>query len=146
MDELVKLLDTNLDYVSHRIEDESMYINVESNRNGFECPHCGTSSIKVHSRYKRSFQDLPIQGYKVIIVLTNRKFFCKNTDCNHTTFIETFSLIKHKAKKTNRLEDEIVRLATNVSSVAASKMLKKQIANVGKSTICNLLKKRNTCD
>lgn len=81
-----------------------------------------------------------------MIVLTNRKFFCKNLECPNTTFIETYSFIKHKAKKTTRLEDEIVRISTNVSSVAASKILKNQIADVGKSTICNLLKKRNTSD
>ena len=146
MDEIIKLLDPKLSYVSHKIEDDVMYIYVESNRDSFECPHCGQASTKVHSRYERSFQDLPIQGYKVMIVIKNRKFFCKNTNCNHTTFIETFSFIKHKAKKTIRLEDEIVRISTNVSSVAASKILKNQIADVGKSTICNLLKKRNTCD
>ena len=138
MDELIKLLDKNLDYIRHEIRDDFMYIFVESNRDSFECPHCGCSSSKVHSRYERSFQDLPIQGFKVMIVLSHKKFFCKNPECSHTTFIETFSFIKHKAKKTIRLEDEIVRLSTNVSSVAASKILKKQIANVGKSTICNL--------
>jgi hypothetical protein len=54
------------------------------------------------------------------------------------------AFIKHKAKKTMRLENEIVRVSANVSSIAASKILKKQIANVGKSTICNLLKKETT--
>lgn len=34
-------------------------------------------------------------------VLTNRKFFCKNPDCSHTTFIENFSFLKHKAKALN---------------------------------------------
>ncbi|WP_209125552.1 transposase family protein [Alkalihalobacillus sp. BA299] len=32
----------------------------------------------MHSRYKRSFQDLPIQGKKVLITLSNRKMFCDN--------------------------------------------------------------------
>lgn len=144
MDELIKLLDRNLNYIRHEIKDDYFYIYVESNRDSFECPQCGCSSTQVHSRYERSFQDLPIQGFKVMIVLSNRKFFCKNPECSYKTFIESFSFIKHKAKKTIRLEDEIVRLSTNVSSVTASKILKNQIANVGKSTICNLLKKRNT--
>ncbi len=146
MDEIIKLLDPALNYINYKIEEDVMYIYVESNRESFECPHCGKPSTKIHSRYERSFQDLPIQGYKVMIVLTNRKFFCKNLECPNTTFIETYSFIKHKAKKTTRLEDEIVRISTNVSSVAASKILKNQIADVGKSTICNLLKKRNTSD
>lgn len=144
MDEIIKLLDPALNYIGHKIEEDVMYIYVESNRDSFKCPHCGKPSTKVHSRYERSFKDLPIQGYKVMIVLTNRKFFCKNPECLSKTFIETYSFIKHKAKKTIRLEDEIIRISTNVSSVAASKILKNQIVDVGKSTICTLLKKRNT--
>lgn len=142
MDELVKLLDVNLRYINHTIDNGVIYIKVESNRESFKCPFCGVPSDKVHSRYEKSFQDLPIQGYKVIIILLNKKYFCKNLECNHTTFAETFSFIKHKAKKTIRLDDEIVKIATNVSSVAASKILRNQIADVGKSTICNLLKKK----
>lgn len=143
MDELIKLLDENLRYLSHRIDNGIMYINVESSSITFDCPYCNTPSNKVHSRYERQFQDLPIQGYKVMIVLTNKKFLCKNPDCSHTTFAETFSFIKNKAKMTNRLENEIVSIATSVSSITASKILKNQIADIGKSTICNLLKKRN---
>jgi len=144
MDALVKLLDKNLDYINHEIKDGIMFITVESNKESLNCPFCNQSSSKVHSRYEKSFQDLPIQGYKVVIVISNKKYFCKNPLCSHTTFAETFSFIKPNAKKTVRLEDEIVRIATNVSSVAASKILKTQIADVGKSTICNLLKKRRT--
>ncbi|WP_157732415.1 transposase family protein [Thermoanaerobacterium sp. RBIITD] len=29
-----------------------------------KCPFCGHTSSKVHSHYKRSFQDLPMQGNK----------------------------------------------------------------------------------
>lgn len=142
MDELIKLLDNNLRYISHKIDGEFMYIRVESNRLSLDCPFCNTTSDKVHSRYERSFQDLPIQGYKVMLILVNKKYFCKNPECKHTTFAETFSFVKHKAKKTIRLEDKIIQISTNVSSVVASKLLKDQIADVGKSTICNLLKKK----
>ena len=142
MDELMKLLDPHLKYISHKFEDDFMYFKVESNRDSFDCPFCDTQSDKVHSRYERSFQDLPIQGYKVMIVLVNKKYLCKNPLCVHTTFAATFSFVRHKAKKTIRLEDEIIKIATNVSSVAASKILRNQIADVGKGTICTLLKKK----
>jgi len=87
---------------------------------------------------------LPIQGNKVFIIIRNRKMFCDNPDCSHTTFAERFDFISYKAKKTRRLEDEIVRLSINCSSVAASKALKENVVDIGKSTVCNLLKKRNT--
>lgn len=78
------------------------------------------------------------------MILKNRKFFCQNPYCKRKTFAECFEFIVSKAKKTNRLEEEIVSLALNCSSIAASLQLKRTIVNVGKSTICELLKKRGT--
>ena len=83
-------------------------------------------------------------GMKSKIILRNRKMFCTNPGCSHTTFAETFSFIKPKAKKSRRLLEKIVDVSLNVSSLNASDILKNGIADVGKSTICNLLKKRYT--
>jgi transposase len=141
MDEFIKLLDENLDYVEHKIIDNTIYIKVVSNRKEVNCKYCNTPSTKVHSYYNRSFQDLPIQGKKVTIIINNRKMFCTNPDCQKTTFAETFDFLAHKAKKTNRLEKQIINISMNVSSLAAEQILKDSIVNVGKSTICNLLKK-----
>ncbi len=144
MDEFIKLLDRNLDYISHEIIDNTIYIEVISNRESVSCKYCSTPSTKVHSHYNRSFQDLPIQGKKVEIILKNRKMFCLNPNCEKKTFAETFDFLSYKAKKTNRLENQIVNISINVSSLAAEQILRNSIVNVGKSTICNLLKKRNT--
>lgn len=143
MDEFIKLLDKNLEYVDHYILDDTFFIKVTSIRQITLCPYCNTSSKKVHSHYERSFQDLPIQGKKVMITLNNRKMFCNNKDCDYKTFAETFNFLAYKSKKTIRLEDEIVNISQNVSSIAASRIINTRIANVGKSTICNLLKKNN---
>lgn len=142
MDQFIKLLDKNLDYVSHEIVDNTIYIKVVSNRERVCCKYCNTSSNKVHSYYNRSFQDLPIQGKKVIIIIKNRKMFCINPNCDKTTFAETFDFLSYKAKKTNRLEEQIINISMNVSSLAAEQILKSSIVDVGKSTICNLLKKK----
>lgn len=65
MDEFIKLLDEILDYVSYEIIDNTIYIHVVSNRNKCTCPYCGEDSFKVHSKYIRKFQDLPIQNKKI---------------------------------------------------------------------------------
>lgn len=144
MDEFIKMLDINLDYINHEIIEDTCYITVVSNREEVKCPFCGQSSTKAHSSYERTFQDLPIQGKKVIIKLINRKMFCDNHSCLHTTFAERFGFLSVKSKKTTRLEEEIVRLSLNCSSVAASQILRKNVVDVSKSTVCNLLKKRRT--
>lgn len=139
---ILKLLDKNLLYVNHEIQGDTIFLVAESKRKRARCPYCGHFSSSIHSNYERSFQDLPISDKKVVVMLKNRRFFCQNPYCIRTTFAECFDFIVSKAKKTNRLEKEIVSLALNCSSIAASVQLKRNIVNVGKSTICNLLKKR----
>jgi len=144
MDEFIKFLDKNLEYINHEIINDICYITVISNRKEVRCPYCGQMSEKVHSTYERTFQDLPIQGKKIIMMLKNRKMFCNNPDCTRTTFAERFKFLDNKAKKTKRLVDEIARLSLNCSSTAASEILKKNAVDVGKSTVCSILKKRRT--
>ncbi len=145
MDEFIKLLDPALDYVEHITKEHKCIITVESNRKNVACPYCGTVSSRVHSVYKREFQDLPIQDNPVVILIRNRKMFCANPECSHKTFSERFDFIAYKARKTERLIKKILNLSSRVSSVSASTMLKNDTAMVSKSTICRLLKK-NTSD
>jgi ribosome biogenesis GTPase A len=83
-------------------------------------------------------------GKKVNIMLNRRKMFCWKPECGHKTFTEIFEFIEAKSRKTKRLQDEIMRVSLTQSSVSASKYLRRSVANVGKSTICNMLKKRET--
>ena len=142
MDEFIKELDQNLNYLEHEINADEIIIYVASNRDTCRCPYCNSVSARIHSRYEKSFQDLPILGKKTKIIIENRKFFCDNPDCQFTTFAERFDFLKKNGKKTKRLVDKIVDISLNTSSVAASRTLKDGIAEVGKSTICSLLKKR----
>ena len=143
MDEFIKELDPNLDYLKHEINTDEVLIYVASNRKTCRCPYCNAPSGRVHSRYEKSFQDLPVMGKKTKIKIENRKFFCDNPDCGFTTFAERFDFLAQNGKKTKRLIDKIVDVSLSTSSVAASQTLKNGIADVGKSTICNLLKKRH---
>lgn len=144
MDEIIKMLDESLDYISHELIDDTLYINVKSNRDSLPCPLCGEKSSKVHSRYKKSFQDLPIQGKKVIIVIKNKNMFCVNSSCNQYTFSETFNFIDQKKKKTKRLIDEIIRVSLTQSSLSAAKYLSETTVEIKKSSICNYLKKNSS--
>jgi transposase len=144
MEDLLEILDENIMYEEHEIIDDKINIYVTSKRNEAHCPYCKKPSSNVHSRTNRSLKDLPIQGKKVILKLESKKYFCKNLDCAQTTFSERFSFFEPKATKTNRLQDEILRVSLNQSSITASRYLRKSVADVGKSTICNLLKKGHT--
>jgi transposase len=141
MNEMVLLPDERLRYISHETEGTTIIIYVQSIDERAICPYCGEASDKVHSRYTRKLQDLPIQGNKVKLVIDNKKYFCVNRNCEHKTFAESFSFFEPKATKTKRLQEEILRVSLTQSSLSAERYLRNSIADVGKSTICNMLKK-----
>lgn len=67
LDALIKLLDENLEYIPHEIIEDAIYINIKSNKKEACCPDCNTPSKRIHSRYTRNFQDLPILEKKVVL-------------------------------------------------------------------------------
>lgn len=46
MDEFIKLLDSSLDYISHKIVGDTIFIRVASNKREIVCPYCGSVSSK----------------------------------------------------------------------------------------------------
>ncbi|GCB42807.1 transposase family protein [Streptomyces sp. NL15-2K] len=52
------------------------------------CPSCGRPSSRVHDRYRRQLQDVPLAARPVRIVLEVRRFVCVNTECGQRTFAE----------------------------------------------------------
>jgi len=77
---------------------------------------------KVHSRYEKSFQDLPIQGKKTTIVVIRRKMFCESIECKKKTFAEPLDFVEPKFKRTTRLEKEILNISLSMSPVQATKL------------------------
>ena len=141
MDEIIALPDKRLRCVSHEEAAGIIIIHAESAGREAKCPYCGEVSVRVHSRYQRKLQDLPIQGKKVRLVIENKKYFCGNKDCGHRTFAESFAFFEPKATKTKRLQEEILRVSLTQSSISAARYLSNSVADVSKSTICGLLKK-----
>jgi transposase len=141
MEDMIKLLDETLEYDCHEIQDDDMIIRVASALKTAICPYCNQESGQVHSRKTRTLKDLPIQGKKVRLLLEQKKYFCKNEICERKTFAERFAFFEPNATKTNRLQEEILRVSLTQSSIAASRYLRNSVADVGKSTICAMLKK-----
>ena len=141
MDALIQLLDKNYELYNYRIKSLDVVMEIGSKINMLCCPYCGHTSDKIHSRYQREVQDLPIQGRKVILLITTRKFFCNNPECTKKTFSERHSFVSMKGKKTVRLEKAILNKSLDISSVNASKLLASEGIRISKSSICMMLKK-----
>lgn len=55
----------------------TILIHSRSSKAAAACPHCGTISRHVHSRYRRRPADFPAHGRKVELVLLVRRFRCR---------------------------------------------------------------------
>jgi transposase len=76
------------------------------------CPHCGTSSSRIHSYYTRRPRDLPISGESVRLLLHLRRFRCLAATCPALTFSERIpALIAPVAQRTTRLNNALRDLA-----------------------------------
>lgn len=77
------------------------------------CPDCGTWSARVHSRYIRKLNDLPIGGRCAQILIRARRFFCDAPSCCRSTFAERLdeTVAPKKARRTGRLDEIVVCLA-----------------------------------
>lgn len=98
-------------------------------------------SKRIHSKYRREIQDLPIQNKKVVLLVLTRKVFCDNLECSHKTFSEIHPFVSRKGRITKRLEESILSYSTHLSSIKASKLLSMSGIKIGKSSICDMLKK-----
>ena len=73
------------------------------------CPSCGIASNVRHGSYRRSLQDLPVQGSPVTIELTVSRLSCLNQRCPRRTFAGLIpKAINLRARRTSRVS-EIVR-------------------------------------
>lgn len=60
---------------------EEVIVRVTSSRKTSCCPRCSAASAAIHSYYRWKPRDLPCAGRPIRLLLTARKFFCRNLDC-----------------------------------------------------------------
>ena len=141
LDELIKELDSKLVVTGKETKDDIMYIYCETKKQTTKCKYCGEESQSVHSVYTRTISDLPIQKYKVKLVITVKKYFCNNPKCNHTTFAEPLNFVEKNALRTKRLDDYIKEVGLKNSSIEAKNQITNSHVEISNNTILRILKK-----
>lgn len=97
-------LPEGLDIISVNETLDELQIRVVSNRSCSLCPLCATPSDAIHSYYRRKPADLPCTGQPIRLLLTVRKFFCRNTSCPRKVFAERLpELIEPASRLTSRM-------------------------------------------
>ncbi len=141
LDELIKELDKKLIVTGKEIIDDTMFIYCETKKQTTKCKYCGNESENVHSTYTRVISDLPIQNYKVKLVIKVKKYFCSNDKCKHTTFAEPLDFVEKNAIRTKRLDEYINQVGLKTSSIEAEKQIKDTHVNISNNTILRIIKK-----
>ncbi len=142
--ELIKDLDENLAVKEINRIEKDIYITCEMNTTQCKCPYCEEKSDRIHSKYIRAIDDLPIQNNGVKLKLIVRKFFCNNPNCNHKTFGERYSFVEPKAVKTNRLSEYINKIGLRSSSMDTVRDLKEAGIKISSNTVLRIIKKNKS--
>ncbi|WP_083925368.1 ISL3 family transposase [Flexithrix dorotheae] len=87
------------------------------------CPCCGAVSNKCHSQYIRRVHDLPSGGYRVLIEITVKKFFCAEASCICKVFCDRLgNEIAVYARKSNRMRKQLLALSCCLGGNPASRL------------------------
>ena len=96
-----------IDYVACEAKD--LTIEAVSTQQRGSCPVCGHTTMRIHSRYKRTLQDLPWRTIRVRLHVQVHRFFCENPRCPRRIFTERLpQLAEPSARRTDRLREAIV--------------------------------------
>ena len=88
------------------------------------CPECGVVTGQVHSRYRRTFQDLPAHGRRMVIQVGARRFRCREAACLRKTFCEPFEVVVdgRYARRTARSEGLVLQIALAMGGRAGERL------------------------
>src|SRR5712691_9975391 len=101
-------LPEGLEMISLSDTPDELLVRVISYRSSSPCPHCSTSSFAIHSSYRRHPWDLPCTGRPIRLLLTVRKFFCRNPGCSRKVFTERLpDFIEVSSRLTKRLRTAV---------------------------------------
>ena len=106
------------------------------------CPHCGTGSARVHSRYRRRLSDAALAGRPMILRLRVRRFFCDNIGCAACTFAEQVTGLTVKwARRTTLLAGVLTSLGLALAGRAAARLARRWAVPVSRMTLLRLVRR-----
>ncbi len=107
------------------------------------CPDCGTWSARVHSRYMRKVDDLPIGGRRVRLIVHAHRYFCDASSCPRWTFAERLDgAVAPKARRTGRLDEIVFCLAIALGGRPAAALAKRIEIKVSNDTLLRAVRRR----
>jgi transposase len=109
------------------------------------CPSCGKASARLHSRYQRTFADLPASGRSVRIRVTVRRFRCVVETCRTRIFAERLeeAIGARYARRTSRLECIVHQLGLALGGRPGQGFAHRLMLPVSKDTLLRVVRRRS---
>jgi hypothetical protein len=105
---------------------EEVVVRVTSHRTSSRCPLCGVSSSSIHSSYRRKPRDLPCAGRPIRLVLTVKKFVCRQAQCPRKIFTERLpDLIEVSSRLTKRLRSAVQEIGVATCGKGGERLVAK---------------------
>ena len=87
------------------------------------CPLCSEPSSSIHCHYRRVLRDVACAGRRVQLVLTVRKFSCRNAYCERKVFAERFpTFVEPWARTTIRFCQQITSIGLSTCGKGGAKL------------------------
>jgi len=122
-----------------QITETGLVIQVAATTPTSSCPLCSEISSSIHCHYQRTLRDAPCAGRRVQLLLTVRKFTCRNPYCERKVFTERLpDFVEPWARTTLRFCQQI----TSIGLATCGKGGKKLAARLGMQTSRNTILRR----
>ena len=115
----------------NQITEHGLVIEAEASHPTSCCPLCTQTSASIKTRYRRILRDAPCAGRQVQLILTVRKFYCRNSSCSRKVFTERLpTFVEPWARMTIRCCEHI----TSIGLATCGKGGARLIARLGIQT------------
>ena len=140
MHELYPIPDCRIEEVGHA-GPTGLRIAVQGAHPAASCPTCHTTSLSIHSRYRRHPTDLPSFGKEVRLDLLVRRFYCRNPVCPRRTFAEPLpNLLAPRARRTRRLATAQGTVGVTCGGEAGARLLHRLGMPASADTVLRLVR------
>lgn len=141
--DLQRFFPEDLKILNVQDSDDEITIHMHSISKTCVCHKCGATLTQHHGSHKRTVQDLPILGKKVILVAQIFDYQCTSDACGSFASTETFDgFLNYNSRRTERLEDFICILAIETSCESCARIMQSVNVKVSGDTVIRLLIKR----
>src|SRR6266568_1338096 len=119
-----------------QITENGLVIEVVATHPTSRCPGCSEPSSSIHCHYHRTLRDVPCAGRRVQLLLTVRKFTCRNPYCERKVFAERLpDFVEPWARMTIRFCQQITSIGLSTCGKGGAKLAARLGIQTSRQTI-----------